>query len=383
MIYLLLLLPILTTLITFISLKNTGVVKVGIGFTLFTLIYVLVHSSIMKDNLTDDTEWWGNYAVSVHYYDDWDEEVPCRHPIYCTRSYSCNCDANGNNCSTCTEQYVCGYEHAYDVDYHPEYWSLKWDNGGERDITKSTYDYWVNLWGGKKYKIELNRDYHKNDGDDIACDWDLLPEHSESLITEHTYENRVQATNNVFKADFVDSIDRVQYKLFDYPDSGDKIVLGSVIVDQPTLRLFKYINGYYGSKKQFKLFICCFRNMSEIAAERQHSYWGNLNKNEFLVCIGLDGANQVQWCKSYSWMDKPVLSVKVEQWFRDHKSLNLNAFSKWLPKNIEEYWSRKHFKDFNYIQVEITQSQYTTLFIVCIFICLLQAFITFKIKETL
>lgn len=259
---------------------------------------------------------------------------------------------------------------------------MKYDNGNENNISQSDYSYWCVLWGNKKHKIELNRDFHSNDGDDMACDWDLRAISSETMITEHTYENRVQASNSVFKADNVDSADISQYKLFEYPacKSGkQKIVLGPVLIDKETDKLLEYINGYYGSKKQFKLIVCLWRNQSEITAERQHSYWGNLNKNEFLVCIGVDGANQIQWCKSYSWMDKPVLSVKIEQWFRDNKSLNLKAFAKWLPANIEEYWQRKHFKDFNYIQIEVTQSQYNSIFIVVFILCVIQAIITVRI----
>ncbi len=376
MLYLLWLLPVLTSVILFIVYRSVIPYKVGAGFLVICMIYTLIHSSIIKSGMTSDTEWWGNYTIGVHYYDDWNEEVPCRHPIYCTRTYECG---DSKQSRTCTEEYICGYEHAYDVDYHSEYWSIRWDNGNESNISRSDYYYWSTFWGSKFYKVELNRDYHDNDGDDMACDWDLRPESSQSLITEHTYTNKVQASNSVFKADRVDSTDIAQYHLFEYPkpESGSqKIVLGPVLVDKPTAKLLEYINGYYGSKKQFKLFVCVWRNQSEITAERQHSYWENLNKNEFLVCLGVDGANQVQWCKSYSWMDKPALSVKVEQWFRENKSLSLSRFATWLPANITEYWSRKHFRDFEYLQIEVTQSQYTSMFIVVMILCIVQVFAT-------
>lgn len=376
MIYLLCLLPIITIIILYLIFKDINIFKIGGIFLVITLIYSLSHQAIMENGLTSATEWWGNYATSIHYYDDWDEEVSCRHPIYCTRTYECG---DGKTSRTCTETYVCGHEHLYDVDYHSEYWTIKYDNNNEQNITHLQYIYWSALWGNHLYKIDLHRDYHSNDGDDIACDWDLKPETSETIITEHFYVNKIQASNSVFKADKVDSTDIRQYKLFNYPNDGKKIVLGAVLVDKPTQKLYDYINGYYGSKKQFKLFICVFRNQSEIAAERQHSYWKNLNKNELLVCIGVDNINKVKWCKSYSWMDKPILSVKVEQWFRDNKNLNLNAFARWLPKNIEDSWSRKHFRDFNYIKIEITQSQYMIIFIIVFILCIIQVIVTIKL----
>lgn len=381
MLYLLWLLPVLTSLILFIVFRDVLAYKIGAGALLVSIIYSSIHVGVVKSNMTQDTEWWGNYAISVHYYDDWNEEVSCRHPIYCT-TYST--DSKGN---TTSSTYVCGYEHLYDVDYHSEYWSMRWDNGHEDNISRSQYIYWSTLWKSKLYKIELNRsNVHDNDGDDMAGNWDGRSETSENLITEHEYVNKVQASNSVFKADVVDSTDVAQYHLYEYPVcqvGRQEVILGAIKTDKLTDKLFEHINGYYGSRKQFKLIICLYRDQLEVTAERQYSYWQNLNKNEFLVCLGLDKANQVQWCKTYSWMDKPLLSIEVESWFRSNRSLNLNKFVKWLPENIEKYWQRKHFRDFNYLQIEITQSHYTIIGFIIFLFCIIQTIVTKNIiKES-
>jgi hypothetical protein len=368
MIYLLWLLPVLTGLILYIVYKDIITLKIAGVCVLVTLLYSILHKEIVEHNMTSDTEWWGNYAVSVHYYDDWDEEVHCRH------SYDCNCstDKDGHkHCSTC-------YRHAYDVDYHPEYWTIKYDNGDEETISKSKYEQWCKLWGNNRYKRELNRDYHSNDGDDMACNWNSLPQTSETIITEHSYENRIIASNSVFSPDKVDSFDFKKYRLFEYPkciDGRQKIVLGYPIFSK-TDTLLRYINGYYGSRKEFKLFATVWYNQSELAAERQHSYWGNLNKNEFLLCLGLKPDGTVEWCKTYSWMDRPTLSVRVEQYFKDNPKIDLTKFAQWLPSAIETYWSRKHFREFKYLKVEITQSQYTIIFGVCLVLCIFQTIVT-------
>lgn len=374
MIYLIWLLPLLVALVTYVIFRNALAIKVGAFGIAITIIYSLSHVAIAKHGMMQDTEWWGNYAVSVHYYDDWDEEVHCRH------SYKCNCytttDKDGHShehCSTC-------YYHAYDVDYHAEHWSMRYDNGEEHRITKYEYDKYCKMWGDKKYKIELNRDYHSNDGDDMACNWNLVPNTCESITTEHTYENRVQASNSIFKASHVDTTEVRQYKLYNYPTCSNgyqQVVLGyNGHIDDETIRLLKYINGYYGSKKQFKLFVCCYYNQAELVAERQHSYWDNLNKNEFLVCVGLNKNNEIQWAKSFSWMDKPMLSAQADQYLRATKTFSPKEFAKWLPANIENHWHRKHFRDFNYLQVDITQSQYTAIFIVILLMCIAQALVT-------
>ena len=73
-------------------------------------------------------------------YEAWDEEVPCTH------SYDCMCgtDKDGNSCccSTC-------YSHAYDVDYHSEYWLVVDSNGASWTVTQNHYNYLVKKFGGK------------------------------------------------------------------------------------------------------------------------------------------------------------------------------------------------------------------------------------------
>lgn len=375
MILILLCIPIITSLLLWFVFKNKISIQLSSICTVIILGYILIHTYIIKQNLTNDTEWWGNYITRVNYYDDWDEEVPCRHPIYCTETYTYEC-GDGKTSRTCTgtRTYVCGYEHPYDVDYHPEYWTKEFDNSEEYNISASEYYKYASKWGNEFYKEELNRDYHSNDGDDKVCDWNNDPLTSEAIITEHTYENRIQASHSIFKAEKIDTSEVKSYKLFEYPEciNGKQNCLLGLKGSKETNKLLEYINGYYGSRKQFKLFICCWENQSEITAEKQHSYWDNLNKNEFLVCLGLDKNKNITWCKTYSWMDKPTLSVKTERYFKNNNKLNLKEFLNWLPNKIENNWSRKQFKDFKYIKVDITLSQYLIIFFIVVVLSIIK-----------
>src|SRR4051812_24284704 len=78
------------------------------------LLFILIAKSACEYAQTRDTEYLGGYVTTAEYFEDWDEEVPCSHPIYCTRTYECG---DGKTSRTCTEQYECGKQHAYDVDY--------------------------------------------------------------------------------------------------------------------------------------------------------------------------------------------------------------------------------------------------------------------------
>lgn len=95
-------------------------------------------------------------------------------------------------------------------------------------------------------------------------------------------------------------------------------------------------------------------------AEKQRSYWKGGNKNEFVVCLGIS-KGIVEWCHAFSWMDEPVLSVKIEDYFRTNPTLDLMALHRWLREHIGD-WKRKQFSDFKYIRVELNTLQYWSLF---------------------
>ena len=60
---------------------------------------------IIEVSQVSSKEYWGSMVDRVEYYEAWDEEVPCRHPVYCegTRTNSKGEEE--------TYEYECGHEH--------------------------------------------------------------------------------------------------------------------------------------------------------------------------------------------------------------------------------------------------------------------------------
>lgn len=190
------------------------------------------------------TEWWGGVWKEVRWYQEWDEEVPCSHPVYCETT-----DSKGN-----TTNYQCGTEHIYDVDFHPEYFvavtvhkTLKdvrtLEDGqviyikdvryqikdierqrpaatiflkGKKEPIKATdtdqfyYEYTESVrisksqyrelkarWNSNEF-VDLHRDYHSIDGDMYRSLWSGTKETAEPFATKHSYENRIKVSNSVF-----------------------------------------------------------------------------------------------------------------------------------------------------------------------------------------
>ena len=313
-------------------------------------------NTIMVAYRTSDTEYFGSYTKKVIYYQSWDEKVSCRHPIYCTRTTT---SGTGKNRRTSTERYVCGHHHAFDVDFHPEHWTKENNTGNEYSISKSEFDVLQKRFASKPYFVELNRDYYSKDGDAYHTNWEGQPDKSDVMTSEHSYTNKIKASHSIFKFEDINEKTKKLWSLYDYPNvSGNyqPLVLGQK-VDEVTNRKLQYLNGYYGASKQFRTFILFFKNQSPEVAYKQRSYWEGGNKNEFVICIGVDNFGKFNWVKCFSWMDKPELEVEVQEYFNSNKDLNLSKFADWMPKQIEQHWHRKSFKEFDYLEIELTDTQ--------------------------
>jgi hypothetical protein len=90
---------------------------------------------------------------------------------------------------------------------------------------------------------------------------------------------------------------------------------------------------------------------------KQRSYWEGGNKNEFVVCIGTDNSGNFEWVDAFSWMSKPALEAEVEDFIMNHEDVKLKKFADWLPGQVAAHWKRRDFKDFEYLQMELTETQ--------------------------
>lgn len=321
-------------------------------------LLILFLNWVMVTSQTTDTEYLGNYIVKVNYYEKWDEEVSCRH------DYKCNCstDKDGHeSCSTC-------YEHSYDVDVHPPHWTKEDANGNEYGISQETFLQLQKQFDTKPYFVDMHRDYHSIDGDCYSTDWNKKPETADVVTTTQSYTNKIKASHSIFKFEDINDSTKKQWKLYDYPSLSwlyQQMVLGRG-VDYKTDRKLQYLNGFYGFKKQFRMYLLFYKDQPIEVAFKQRSYWEGGNKNEFVVCVGTDSYGRTKWVKCFSWMDKPALEVRVESWINKTKgkALDLNEFADWMPNQIEQHWERKRFRDFNYLEVELTGTQLMWLMII-------------------
>lgn len=319
----------------------------GIVIIIPILLHIIVRSIMVSCNVTD-VEYLGNYITKIRHYDEWDEWV---HRT-CTRTRTV-----GDR--TVTETYDCSYR-----DYHPERWSYFDKNGNEHWLYyKKDYDAIKRKFGTPEVFVDMHRNYYRIDGDAQEYHWNGSINTIWTVTHEHKYKNKVQQNTSIFgfnriKDDEADTLGLYCYPKINYDVDYDQIpVLSNSFVPKNQIDAIKYINGFYGDTYQFRLFVLLFENKDIEISELQRSYWMGGNKNELVVCLGVNN-NNIEWCNAFSWCDVPTLDIKTESYFAEKDSLDLVDYSLMIKECLENNeWERKNFDDFSYIRSELTFKQ--------------------------
>lgn len=330
-----------------------------------SIILILIMKFSTELSQTADTEFWGEPLNQAIHSQAWDEEVPCRHPIYCTRTVG-----SGKNAHT--ETYVCGHVHSYDVDYHPEYWEITTATGNSARVSQSEYIRLTKKWANERF-VDKHRDYHSIDGDWYVTDCPNIDEKLECFVTSHYYENRVQASHSVFNYPEVDEKDITFYGLYDYPQITDgykqRGILGNGDTTQRTAEnKMQILNARLGPTKEVKVFILIFRNKSDDVAYHQECLWKGGNKNEFVVCIGVDDACNVKWCRPFSFTEVQETKIETRNYVQEMGKLNLSKVVDFLHLELKQKFKRKNFEDFSYLTVEPKTWQVILTFVLTLII---------------
>ena len=307
------------------------------------VVFIALYRFGVETTLTYDTEYWGGTVEKVEYYEDWNEYI---HRT-CYRTVSC-----GKNC-TRTESYDCSY-----VQYHSAYYKITDNNGFTARISKSKYESLAVQFKQQPQFVDLHRHYYTNDGDKYQFFWQGEKETFEPMVTDHSYENRVQASHSVYNYPEVTEEEQKKYQLHEYPEiSKNKLpaILTHHLKNLPKAeKEFTWLNSSLGKKKQLRVWVCLFKNQPKLAGQMQERLWKGGNKNEFVICIGVDEEERVNWCHNFSWSEAQEPKITIRDFVMEQDTLNLVEVGKFAYKELDEKFKRKHFSEFSYLDVEPT-----------------------------
>lgn len=309
-----------------------------------------------------DTEYLGGYITRITHYDPWDELVEVEH----TQTYVSGYDSNGNPITSTMVYYTTERE------YHSDKWSYCTSfNTGENFCSEKEFSVYKDRLQSKEVFRDMKRDYYKIDGDAHDIFWDKSIAHVYDITKEHNYENRIKAShsNTIFKYSEISKDKAKELGLFDYPSNKDRHqnpILGREVRDEDS-QYIRYLNAVYGKQKEFRMYVLFFEDKDLEISEMQKAYWQGGNKNEFVVCLGVQ-KDSIVWCNPFSWCDRPKLETATKEYFIEHPKINLTEYGKFISPKINTDWERKNFEDFRYIRIGLSKGEYIALMIVMLII---------------
>jgi len=327
-------------------------------------IVIIVAKVLSVVGQTSTPECLNSYAVQAFYYEDWDEwvEKTCTR---CVRRDSTGCVEE--------EEYDCSYR-----EYYPPYWEIQDNVGKTYGVPESKYRHLLQLWGGKAIFKDLHRDYYHDDGDLWYVMYDNKFEHTYPIVRRGTYENRVKCSRSIFNFKTITPQEKSMYGLYDYPQM-DRYDYNPILgfKDYKASKRLSFHNAHLGSFKQVHMLIAVYKNKPYDAALYQESLWKGGNKNEFILCIGVNDENQIQWAKVISWTEVQELKIGLESKVKK-MSFDLSAIADTMAKDVQYRFKRKQFKDFSYITVEPTTTAVILSFVITFIVTVILSIVVIK-----
>lgn len=334
-------------------------------YALMLLVAELVIRLVVR-RVTRVHEYLSGYATNVQHHEAWVERQ--EHEIE-------ERDSDGEVHRRVEVSYV----------NHPDEWWMVLNTGRSIRIAEQVYNQCVAWWKTKEHWIDPPHvDCVRGGGGQLYM-WNGVYENAYTCTYQGLYVNYLNNSNSIFRKgnisrDEVDMLGLVEYPKIEYLDV-DVVLLSSdvarrISINNGVQRCFQLINAFAGERFEIHLFILLFDASRGIdIALKQQEYWRGGNKNEFVVCLGIDPDSLVpgrtlvvEWCKAFSWCDAPRLESATESWFIEHRRLNERAFADWFRHNIH-LWKRKEFSDFKYLGVRLSGTRSLMLALVTALFC--------------
>lgn len=313
---------------------------------------------------TDDVEYLSYYITDIKHDEAWNERVQVKK----TRTYR---DANGN---TKTQTYT-----VWETREHPDVYEAGLNNNKNIDISRSMYNKIKKQWNVQEVFKDMHRNYYTKDGDRYTCTWDNNDNTMFFYNKEHHYTNKIKYSQSQFNYRDIDKDEALSLGLYEYPEINDDVqnpIIGyNKFISDNDIKSLQKLNCKYGFEKQINVFLCIYPNSNVAIAEDQCAYWQGGNKNELVICVGIDSiSNKVKWSHCFSWQDDITMDVSIRNYINHMDTLNVQGITTYIENNLDK-WKRKEFEDFNYISIDLSGTQTIWIWIVVFIVSLITCII--------
>jgi len=341
---------------------------------------ILICNFTIKRTLGYDDEFIGFNGVDA-YYDE-----PYSLNEICSSTYSCGPKGE----SICVRHYPC-------IKHYGNKSFLIDQKGNKRQIGNDWFNGITSRWSNKTF-VELNREKTQNvheDGDRWTTKWPGDWQTSVPIALEQSYENRINNSSSItFRP--VTEKDKLALKLFDYPKIGGQFNLKTVLDNsgkhwRAPDEYFQYLNGIIGPNRLCHMWVLIFRNPDRSVALWQKDYWKNGNKNELVMCIGVDKSDNVVWGEVFGWTEVDALKIDIRD-FIEQKMVKLDdnsliSLGDFCNSEVMKRYVKPDFRKFAHLSIEpsMTIKIITAIIItlICAGACLFVILNEFESDDTL
>lgn len=344
------LVPFVTMAVLWIFFKHkTAWWEFGIPF-IASLIFALLAKLIVNLGVCEDKEYWTGWVTKVNYFEDWKETV-----VYYEQEpdgYKTVRHSDGKTSRIRNYKRV----RKTRTQYHPSYYQIEGSNGECFAITSKEYNDFKNRFNNETFK-DLHRSYCcGDDGDMYYSIWPNTKETMEVITTIHSYTNKVANSKSVFNFQEINSKEKEEYQLFDYPSIKGwecPSILSRSPINPLAVDLLDKVNARLGAIKEIRIWILIFDNQSLEAGYKQEQFWKGGNKNELVICIGLKNS-LIDWAHVFSWTEKEQLKTEIRNSIslKSGSQLDLVSLVNMTESLSAKLWQRKNFAEFNYISID-------------------------------
>lgn len=349
LIWLAMIIPILTLVVLFLFFRHKTSWWEFIVPVIVSIICIVGCKLTSYYSATLATEYWTNYVVKAEYYEEWDEEE--------TEIVTVD-DGNGKS-HTETRTHT--------VTHPPEWKATLNDNETVISISQELYDELSQRWKNNVF-VDMHRHYHTKDGDKYETEYNKDESKMEVIVTSHSYVNKVKASSSIFK---FKEVDKDTSMVYDYPVLADfymPSIIGNAKYKDTANRLLDIANAKYGMSKECRMFMLLFKNQPLQVAIDQENYWKGGNKNELVICLGLNNTDEIDWCYVFSWSEKDRMKVNLRNFAIEMKPFNLVEYTKFAIEEMKAQFTRKNWSDFDYLTVDVSGFAVAMTFLITILV---------------
>lgn len=310
---------------------------------------------------TSDTEYLHYYITDIKHDEAWNERVQ----VTKTRTVT---DSKGRSH---TQTYT-----VWETRHHPDIYEASLNNNKNINISGKKYNDIKNQWKVKEVFKDMHRHYYTKDGDRYTCSWNNNVNTMYFYTKEHTYTNKLKNSQSQFNYRNIDKEEANILGLYEYPEISDNNIQNPIIgynkfITDKDIKSLQYLNAKYGYDKELSVFLCIYPHSNATVAEDQCAYWQGGNKNELIICVGIDSiSNKVKWSHCFSWQDDITIDVSIRNYINHMDTLNISGISSYIESNLDK-WQRKEFEDFDYIDISLTGEQEMIIWIVMLLLSIL------------